>query len=127
MAMWGSATETQKLSLTEQEVVNVNKARMEAAANRDMAAWTRYVAEDCLFSTDGGTVSTKAQMLAHYKKVPAMLDRALDPREQVVHLYGDTAILNYLATLITNSSAIATSRLNSVEPKLLSSVTALGC
>jgi ketosteroid isomerase-like protein len=97
-AMWGSVTEAQKLSPTEQEVVNVNKARMGTAANRDMAAWTRYVAEDCVFSTDGGTVSTKAQMLAHYKKGPRQLDRALDPGEQVVHVYGDTAILNYLAT-----------------------------
>ena len=89
--------EAQKLSPVEQEVVNVSKARLEAAANRDMTAWTRYVAEDCIFSA-GGTISTKAQMLEHYKKVPAKYDRALDPRDYIVHLYGDTAIVNYIAT-----------------------------
>jgi ketosteroid isomerase-like protein len=89
--------EAQKLSPAEQEVVNVSKARMEAAANRDMAAWTRYVAEDCIF-TNGGSISTKAQMLEHYKKVPAKYDRALNPRDHIVHLYGNTAIVNYLAT-----------------------------
>jgi ketosteroid isomerase-like protein len=89
--------EAQKLSPAEQEVVNVSKARIEAAANRDMAAWTRYVAEDCIF-TDGGSISTKAQMLEHYKKVPAKYDRALNPRDHIVHLYGNTAIVSYLAT-----------------------------
>jgi ketosteroid isomerase-like protein len=93
----GNVAEAQKLSPAEQEVVNVSKARMEAAANRDMAAWTRYVAEDCIF-TDGGTIATKAHMLEHYKKVPAMYDRALNPRDHIVHLYGNTAIVNYLAT-----------------------------
>jgi ketosteroid isomerase-like protein len=97
-AISGNMAEAQKLSPAEQEVVNVSKARMEAAANRDMAAWTRYVGEDCIFSTDGGTIATKAQMLEHYKKVPANYDRALDPHDHIVHLYGDTAIVNYLAT-----------------------------
>jgi ketosteroid isomerase-like protein len=96
-AISGNIAEAQKLSPAEQEVVNVSKARMEAAANRDMVAWTRYVAEDCIF-TDGGSISTKAQMLEHYKKVPAMYDRALNPRDHIVHLYGNTAIVNYLAT-----------------------------
>jgi hypothetical protein len=61
-AISGNIAEAQKLSPAEQEVVNVSKARMEAAANRDMAAWTRYVAEDCIF-TDGGGTDTKAHML----------------------------------------------------------------
>jgi len=96
-AISGDIAEAQKLSPAEQEVVNVSKARLEAAANRDMAAWTRYVAEDCIF-TNGGSISTKAQMLEHYKKVPAKYDRALNPRDHIVHLYGNTAIVNYLAT-----------------------------
>jgi ketosteroid isomerase-like protein len=96
-AVGSNVSEAQKLSPAEQEVVNVSKARLEAAANRDMAAWTRYVAEDCIF-TEGGTILTKAQMLEHYKKIPAKYDRALDPRDHIVHLYGNTAIVNYLAT-----------------------------
>jgi hypothetical protein len=37
-------------------------------------------------------------MLEHYKKVPAMYDSALNPRDHIVHLYGNTAIVSYLAT-----------------------------
>jgi ketosteroid isomerase-like protein len=96
-AFSGNIAEAQKLSPAEQDVVNANKARMEAAANRDMAAWTRYVAEDCIFA-DGANISTRAQMLAHYRKVPANYDRALNPRDHIVHLYGNTAIVTYLAT-----------------------------
>jgi hypothetical protein len=97
-ATLANAAETQKLAPAEQEVVNLHKARMDAAARRDMPAWTLYVAEDCIFSSDGGTVLTKAQMLAHYDKVPAQYDRALDPRDYVVRLYGNTAVVNYRAT-----------------------------
>jgi len=94
----GNAGAGQKFSPAEQEVVDVQKARMDAAARRDMAAWSRYVAEDCIISGDNGTVQTKAQIMAYYKKVPAEYDRALDPREYVVHLYGDTAVVNLRAT-----------------------------
>ena len=98
IAMWGSATEAQKLSPTEQEVVDVQRARMEAAARRDLEAWSVYVADDCIFSGDDGSLLTKAQMIAYYKRVPAEYDRALDPREYTVHLYGNTAVVNLRAT-----------------------------
>ena len=76
----GNAAGGQKFTPAEQEVIDVQKARMEAAARRDMAAWSRYVAEDCIISGENGTVQTKAQMMTYYKKVPAEYDRALDPR-----------------------------------------------
>ena len=37
---------------------------------RDMAAWSRYVADDCIFSTDEGTLQTKAQFIEHEGKLP---------------------------------------------------------
>jgi len=91
-------SEPQHFPPAEQEVVNVQKARMDAAARRDLEAWSGYVAEDCIFSGDDGSLMTKAQMIAYYKKVPAEYDRALDPREYTVHLYGDTAVVNLRAT-----------------------------
>lgn len=91
-------SEPQQFSPAEQEVVNVQKARMEAAARRDLEAWSGYVANDCIFSADDGSLLTKAQMIAYYKKVPAEYDRALDPREYTVHLYGNTAVVNLRAT-----------------------------
>jgi hypothetical protein len=73
-------SEQQHFSPEEQELVNVQKARMDAAARRDLEVWSGYVAEDCIFSGDDGSLMTKAQMIAYYKKVPAEYDRALDPR-----------------------------------------------
>jgi hypothetical protein len=54
------AQEQPKLSPAQQEVLNVRNALRETALRRDMAAWSRYVAEDCIFSTDDGTLTTKA-------------------------------------------------------------------
>jgi Domain of unknown function (DUF4440) len=95
---FAQTSEKQQFSPAEQEVVNVQKARMDAAARRDLDAWSGYVAEDCIFSGDDGSLMTKAQMIAYYKKVPAEYDRALDPREYTVHLYGNTAVVNLRAT-----------------------------
>src|ERR1700720_1279694 len=79
-AAMSHAADRPKLSPAEQEVVSVSVARMEAAGKRDMAAWTRYVAEDCIFSSDDGALLTKAQMIEHYRKLPALYDRVIDPR-----------------------------------------------
>ena len=121
---FGGSSGQQQFSPAEQEVVNVQKARMDAAARRDLEAWSGYVAEDCIFSGDDGSLLTKAQMIAYYKKVPAEYDRALEPREYTVHLYEDTAVVNLRAT--ANPLAVSTSLANSAEQRLLSSATALG-
>jgi YVTN family beta-propeller protein len=97
-AGWISAAQTHNVSTAQQEVIDASKARMDAAAKRDLATWLRFVATDCLFSDDNGALVTKAQMLEHYKKLPAEYDRTLDPRDHVVHLYGHTAVVNYRAT-----------------------------
>ena len=97
-ALAGTTAAAQTFSPDELGVVKVQRARMDAAARRDLTAWSRYVADDCIFSGDDGSIATKAKMLAYYTKVPADYDRALDPREYVVHLYGDTAVVNLRAT-----------------------------
>jgi ketosteroid isomerase-like protein len=84
-----------KLSPAEQEVVNVSKARIDAASRRDIAALARYFAEDCILSTDDGTVITKAELMEHYKKPTAAYDRLVDPRDHIAHVYGNTAVVNY--------------------------------
>ncbi len=53
------ATNQPKFSPAEQEVLNVRKALRETALRRDMVAWSRYVADDCIFSTDDGTSSPR--------------------------------------------------------------------
>jgi hypothetical protein len=87
------ATDQPKHSPAEQEVINVRLARHEAALRRDLAAWSRYVADDCINSDDDGVLHTKAQMLEGLKK-PAEYDHSDNLRDFLVRLYGNTAVLN---------------------------------
>jgi hypothetical protein len=66
----GSLAGQQKLSTPEQEVVNVREARIQAIQRRDVAAWSRYVADDCILSDDDGNLISKAQLREHLKLPP---------------------------------------------------------
>jgi hypothetical protein len=92
------ATEPPKYSPAEQEVLNVRNTLRETALKRDMAAWSRFVADDCIFSTDDGTLISKAQFIRHIGKLPPEYDRSADPRHYVIHMYGTTAIINFRLT-----------------------------
>lgn len=92
------ATEQPKFSPAEQEVLNVRNALRETALRRDMAAWSRYVADDCIFSSDDGAVVTKAPFIEHVGKLPPEYDHSVNPRDYIVHLYGNTAIVNFRIT-----------------------------
>jgi hypothetical protein len=87
-----------KFSPAQQEVLDVRNALRETALRRDMAAWSRHVADDCIFSTDEGDLQTKAQFIEHVGTLPPEYDRSVDPRDYVIHLYGDTAVLNFRLT-----------------------------
>jgi ketosteroid isomerase-like protein len=108
------ASDQPKLSLAEQEVVDVRNARTDASNRRDPAAWARYVADDCIFSDDNGAVHTKAGPLAAVSKLPPEYDRSENARDFVVHLYGNTAVLNYRMTVheqFTDSDIVSEMRL----------------
>jgi ketosteroid isomerase-like protein len=89
------AQDQPKLSPAEQEVIKVSKARIEAASRRDIAALAGYFADDCILNTDDGTVISKAELMEHYRKPTAAYDRLVDPRDHIVHVYGNTAVVNY--------------------------------
>jgi Domain of unknown function (DUF4440) len=82
-----------KLSPEQQEVFKVSKSLGEAANTSNLAAWSRQVADDCLFSDDDGILQTKARLMEHLMKLPIAYDHGVDPRDYVVHLYGDTAVV----------------------------------
>ena len=65
---------------------------------RSFAAWSRQVADDCLFSDDDGILQTKARLMEHLMKLPTAYDHGVDPRDYVVHLYGDTAAVTSRVT-----------------------------
>lgn len=92
------AQDQPKLSPAQQEVLNVRIALRETALRRDMAAWSRYVADDCIFSTDDGALTTKAQFIEHHKKLPPEYDHSTNPRDYVIHVYGNTAVINFRLT-----------------------------
>jgi hypothetical protein len=92
------ATDPPKLSPAQQEVLNVRNALREAALRRDMAAWSRYVADDCIFSDDDGVLQTKARLIELAGKLPHDYDYSVNPRDYVVHVYGNTAVINFRYT-----------------------------
>ena len=93
------AADQPKLTPAEQEILNVSKARMDASNRRDPVAWSRYVAEDCIFSDENGVLHPKADPLNVVSKVPPEYDHSENPRDYIVHVYGSTAVLNYRATV----------------------------
>jgi hypothetical protein len=93
------ASDQPKLSAAEQEVVDAHNARTEASNRRIPVAWSRYVANDCIFSDENGAVHTKADPLAVIAMLPPEYDRSEDERDFVVRLYGTTAVLNYRSTV----------------------------
>ncbi|MGA2131802.1 MAG: DUF4440 domain-containing protein [Bryobacteraceae bacterium] len=93
------AADPPKFSPAQQEVLKVRQAIREAGNRRDIAAFSRFIADDCIFSDDDGVLRTKADFLAHLRKLPPAYDRGVDARDFVVHLYGDTAVINLRVTV----------------------------
>ncbi len=79
-------------------MLNVRNALRETALRRDMAAWSRYVADDCILSDDDGVLYTKAQLIEQAGKLPPEYDYSVNPRDYVVHVYGNTAVINFRLT-----------------------------
>jgi hypothetical protein len=93
-----SAQDQSQLSPAQREVLDARKARLEAGDRRD-ASWSRYVADDCIFSNDDGNLTTKARILEHAKAWPPEYDHSVDFRDLVIHVYGETAVLNVRFTV----------------------------
>lgn len=85
-------------SAAEQEVLKVNQARLDAFNKRDVATWTRYVADDCIFSDDDGALATKADMVEGFQ-LPREYEYGTNNRVSVVHVYGTSAVINFRATV----------------------------
>jgi Domain of unknown function (DUF3471)/Domain of unknown function (DUF4440) len=89
-----------KFSAAQQEVLDAHKARVEAAEKRDYATWSRLLADDCMYSDDDGILDTnpKARVMEHWK-LPLAYDHGVNPPSFVIHVYGNTAVLNYRVTI----------------------------
>jgi hypothetical protein len=80
------AQDSPNLSPVQQEVVDAHSARVEAGERRDYATWSRYMADDCIYSTDDGGIDTnvKAHTVERWK-LPVAYDHGVNPRDYVVH------------------------------------------
>jgi hypothetical protein len=94
------AQDQPKFSPAQQEVFDAHNARIAAAQRHDYATWSRYVADDCIYSDDDGILDTnhKAHVMELWK-LPHDYDYGVNPRDYVVHVYGSTAVLNYRVTI----------------------------
>jgi ketosteroid isomerase-like protein len=84
----------------QQEVWKVSQAWLDAFNHRDLDSFARYVADDFIGSTDDGLSMTKASLLKRLSIHPAAYEQRTNLRDVRVRVEGDTAIVNYLVTLI---------------------------
>lgn len=68
------AADQPKLSPAQQEVINAHEARTESRNKRDQAVYSRYAADDYIFSGDDGSVLTNIQLMASVGKFPMGAD-----------------------------------------------------
>ena len=94
------AQDQPKFSPAQQEVLDARKARIEAGDKRDYATWSRYIADDCIYSTDDGEIDTDVKTHALERwKLPLAYDHGENPRDYVIHVYGNTAVINFRVTV----------------------------
>jgi len=79
------------------EVVAAIRARLDAVARRDSAAWASMVADDMLAPLEGKIPSKQAAMAMH-RSFPPQVKYFYGPLQDVhVRLHGDTAVASYRA------------------------------
>ena len=93
-----NTTAQQTASSAEQEVLNASAARRDAYNRRDFAALDRYIADDCLISTDDGALVTKADLLIHLKNLPSPYDQIANARDFAVRVHDGTAVISLRST-----------------------------
>ena len=93
-----NTTAQQKFSLAQQEVLNASAARRDAYNQRDLPALDRFIADDCLISTDDGGLVTKADLLKHLKNLPPGYDRIADARDFAVRVHDGVAVISLRST-----------------------------
>ena len=108
------AQDQPKFSPAQQEVLDAHKARIAAGEKRDYATYSRLVADDCIYSDDDGILDTNPKVhILELWKLPHDYDYGVNPRDYVIHVYGNTAVLNFRLTLheqFTDSDIISEQR-----------------
>jgi ketosteroid isomerase-like protein len=89
-----SASDAKK---AEQEIVAAIRGRLDALAHNDIAAWSRYVADDMLAPLEG-PIGSKQALIKQRENWPREVKYYYGPLEDVrVRIHGDTVVVTYRA------------------------------
>jgi len=87
-----------ELTAGQREILALHQSMAAALQNRDLTEWAKFVADNCIFSSDDGELTTKAQIVENMKTLAPAYDRSENHRDFLVRIYGDTAVLNFRLT-----------------------------
>ncbi|MPY90332.1 MAG: DUF4440 domain-containing protein [Luteitalea sp.] len=79
------------------ELPRITRELLAAVATGDREIWDRHLAEDGLFTDERGVTRTKADLLEELRPLPTGYQGKLEPRDVVVHAFGDTAVMRFRA------------------------------
>jgi len=75
------------------EILALEKRRIEAMTNQDANALDEILADDLMYTHSGGRTETKAEFISNSTKVGGTRYHGLTQEDVKVRQYGDTAIL----------------------------------
>jgi ketosteroid isomerase-like protein len=81
-----------------QEIIDIRNRYIEAEENKDIPYLNKIFADDFFALNPQGQLLDKPHMLENMKR-PDRVFRVLNPRETMVHFYGNVAILSELVTV----------------------------
>ena len=82
----------------EQQLDGLTDRMVQAQLHGDPAAYERYYAEDAIIIHAPGTLFTKAEEIANLKSGEIKYD-GYDVRDKKIHVHGDTAVVEILASV----------------------------
>ena len=81
----------------EQAVTKIENDMLAALLKRDVAGFSKYLADDAVITTPDGAVQTKAQLIADVKSGDLVLESSTIS-DMKVRAYGDAAVATYTTT-----------------------------
>jgi hypothetical protein len=96
--VFAASTARAQVSNEEQDVLNASAARRDAYNRRDLVTLDRYIADDCLISTDDGTLVKKADLMKHLKSLPPNYEQIQNARDFAVQVHGSVAVISLRST-----------------------------
>ena len=80
---------------TEQALMKIEQDTLAAILKRDVAAFSKFFADDAVLTTPDGSLQTKAQLLADIKSGDLVLESS-SISDMKVKVYGDAAVVTYI-------------------------------